>query len=285
MEAIASARPDQLYIFSDAPREGDMQDSIKVAETRLLFENFDWPVTPHTNYQTLNLGCARAVVTAINWIFENENEAIILEDDCLPDITFFKYCARMLEQYADDRRIMHISGTRWNPEFKTTDSYLFSSIGHVWGWATWKRAWQRYDAEMHNWTDHSRKIGSALKKPVFIQFWKELFRDIYIAKHKHTWDYQWQYTLFKEGGLAIVPDVNLVSNIGLEGSHAHVETKAAAARTYVFNQPTDAWVFKKSPKETVQNDGYDIHHMKHHFLKFAKRRSLIRKYISYYLHA
>jgi hypothetical protein len=285
LAAIAKEKPKRLYVFSDAPRIGNKNDEKKVKETRELFKHLTWEVELRTKFMNENLGCARGVTSAINWIFETEEQAIILEDDCLPSTSFFQYCEQMLHRYKSVDNVMHIAGTRWNPEFQDENSYLYSSIAHIWGWATWKRAWMKYDFEMNNWKDQVSKIKKSIHDPIAIQYWKELFEAISKSKHKHTWDYQWQYTLFKENGIAIIPNVNLISNIGLQGVHAKVDQELTESQKYVFKKEIGQWRYLESPKTVVQNEAYDRYHMRNHFLKFSTWLSRRKKAVKYYMYA
>ncbi|MFD1140186.1 hypothetical protein ACFQ4C_03665 [Larkinella insperata] len=168
-----------------------------------------------------NVGCGLGVSGGITWFFENEPMGIILEDDCVPTPAFFAFCAEMLLRYQDDERVMHISGTRWNEEYPIEQPYFFTAIGHIWGWATWRRAWQQYDYQMATWPADKRTnlIRQFFSNRRHIQYWETCFDTVYDQTEKHTWDYQWQYTLFRSGGLSITPQKNLIQNIGTEGVH------------------------------------------------------------------
>ncbi len=283
-EAIKSIAPRKLYIFSDAPRQGNQDDFEKVGQVRELFKNADPGIKIERNFQVKNLGCAGGVTTAINWAFENEDRLIILEDDCLPAKSFFSFCKSMLEKFKEDERVMHISGTRWNDEYTNDASILFSSIGHIWGWATWKRAWSKYDFTINDWKENLNKVNARFSNRAARQYWKELFRDIHSKPVKYTWDYQWQYTLFKSDGLAVVPDRNLISNIGLVGTHNHSSTSSTRS-AYLYGKAVHDWKFVNEPKSVSVDAGFDEYHMKHHFMRwFTKYKSLKMK-IKYFLNA
>ncbi len=220
IDALRLAKPAKLYIAADGPRTNKPGEESLCKDTRKIIETIDWPCEITRKYSDQNLGCKRAVSEAITWFFNNVEEGIILEDDCVPYPSFFRYAAELLKKYADNEQIMHINGTTFltdkdlaDPE----DSYHFSSIDHVWGWATWRRAWQKYDIDM--------KHIDALKGRVD-QFWIDLFHHVK-NKKIDTWDAQWLYSIFTENGLAITPNSNLISNIGFDSRATHTKTTGA----------------------------------------------------------
>lgn len=231
-EAIRDYKPEKLYVFSDGPRqEKYATDSPMINETRSLFDDIDWDCEVIKKFNTANQGCGAGVSGAINWAFETTDRLIILEDDCLPSQSFFPFCDQLLEKYQDDQRVMHIAGTRWNEEFqiKGDKNYFFSRYGHIWGWATWKRAWESYDFQIKAWPEFSQT--EALNKILdnyfpLIKRWEYMFNDVYHQQAKHTWDYQWQFAIFKNNGLCITPVNNLITNIGDVGEHFSSATSA-----------------------------------------------------------
>ncbi|RDC54295.1 hypothetical protein DU508_22675 [Pedobacter chinensis] len=231
-EAIRDYKPEKLYIFSDGPRTDRYDsDSTKINETRNLLAHVDWDCEVVTRFLFENQGCGAGVSGAISWAFETTERLIILEDDCLPSQSFFTFCDHLLEEYAIDDRVMHIAGTRWNEEFKIegNKNYFFSKYGHIWGWATWKRAWQTYDFQMKDWPefDEKRLLDRILDNYFpLVKRWQYMFNDIYNQKLKHTWDYQWQFAIFKGNGLCITPIQNLITNIGDVGEHFSEATSA-----------------------------------------------------------
>lgn len=151
-EKIRRAQPARLFIIADGPRTE--QECILCEETRKIANAIDWPCEVKRNFSETNMGCGKRLSSGISWVFKQVEEAIILEDDCLPDNSFFQFCAEMLEQYRDDTRIMHIAGTSaqvGNKRFNPHESYYFSIIANIWGWATWRRAWNLYDYDMKQW--------------------------------------------------------------------------------------------------------------------------------------
>jgi hypothetical protein len=270
-EKIKQLKPKKLFVFSDAPRAGKNEEAIAVNQCRSLFDdkNITWDCDIKRWFAQSNMGCGLAVSSAITWMFDSVPYGIILEDDCLPNITFFDYCSIMLRRYASNSKVMHIAGTRWNDEYESIeDSYFFSKIGHVWGWATWKRAWKLYDFDMQTWDKAKDRtmLYKQLKSSGQTQFWMDNFERMYNkeAAAKDTWDYQWQYTLFKNRGLAVVPYVNLISNIGVEGAHASSDSKDEG----VFNRKTITWRENKEIEHKVEaDDKFDDYHIVHYFMK------------------
>lgn len=224
---IKEARPPRLYIAADGPRPDRLDDMEKCLECRRLAEKVDWPCEVHTLFRDRNVGCARGVSEGISWAFENENELIILEDDCVPAISFFSFCDEMLELYKNDTRVWQVCGRSHHPGTKFFDrsDYIFSRYSHIWGWATWKRCWSEYDLYMSDFLDFI-SIGGLLntspnkwvgKKEN--DMFSRIYREICEVELYHTWDYQWGYIKHKNNGLGIVPKYNLIRNIGVDGTH------------------------------------------------------------------
>lgn len=210
---IAAARPRRLYVIADGPR--DESEAARCAEARAIIAGVDWDCEVFTNYAETNLGLKRRVSSGLDWVFAHEEQAIILEDDCLPDSTFFRFCAELLERYRDDERIMHISGNNFlRGRVPIATSYYFSRYPHVWGWATWRRAWRQYDVDMIRWKDHDREryLGE-FEKRIERDFWRFRWRRVAAGK-EDTWSSQWVFACLASGGYAITPAQNLVSNIG-----------------------------------------------------------------------
>jgi hypothetical protein len=222
-DRIREARPEKLLIVADGPRPSRSGEAALCRETRAVVDRVDWPCEVLTNFAETNMGCGRRVASGLDWAFERVEEAIILEDNCLADPSFFSYCGELLERYRADERIMMISGDNFqNGNSCTSDSYYFSQIPHCWGWATWRRAWRHYDYEMHEWL-RSPDLGlikTRANTPALEQYWRTCFDDV-AAGRIDTWDYQWMYCLWRQNGLSVAPDVNLVTNIGFGATATH----------------------------------------------------------------
>lgn len=216
LESIKLAKPKKLYIAQDGPRKIIAGEDLVCKNLRnKIIENINWDCEVITKINTTNMGMKKAVPHAISWLFENENEGIILEDDCLPNQSFFTFCEEVLEKHKDNEEIMHISGNFFQNQPIGDGDYYFSKIPHIWGWATWRRAWEKYDISMNGYQEFikTKKIKQYFKKDYCATAWKHLFDQVYYNKSQ-TWDFQWTYCLFKNDGLAITPNKNLVTNIG-----------------------------------------------------------------------
>jgi hypothetical protein len=217
-EAIRQAEPSQFFIVADGPRAGNPEDEARCLQTRRVVENVDWHCTVHRNYADTNMGLRKRLSSGLDWVFGTVDQAIILEDDCLPHITFFDFCEENLDRYNNDSRITSITGTNvlgcWKPD---TQSYHFSHYFNVWGWATWKRVWDCYDVDMSLW---SNPEAQARVKDVIADQEQYLNRKRCLDSfyYDHGTSYAWAYQLFflslLYSGLNVTPSVNLVSNIG-----------------------------------------------------------------------
>lgn len=221
-EAIREARPPRLYVAADGAREGKDGEKEKCDEVKKIVESVDWECEVNTLFRDKNLGCGVAVSEAINWFFDNEGDGIILEDDCLPNQDFFRYCEEMLDYYKDNESVMHIGGNHFL-DFEYGDaSYYFATIQHCWGWASWRRAWRHYDFTLKKYP------LQMIEERLFYMYgnyeMRDYCKDIYIKMKKNeidTWDYQWGLSIIANNGICINPNVNLVSNIGFSGDGTH----------------------------------------------------------------
>jgi hypothetical protein len=227
--AIRNARPLRLYVAADGPRLNKAGETDKVRQVRELIEHgIDWDCVLTTLFREQNFGCRRAVSSAIDWFFEQEEEGIILEDDCLPHPTFFRFCQELLQKYRFDSRIMMISGNNFQfGQRRTKYSYYFSRYTHVWGWATWRRAWRFYDMNMNAWPELQKGqwLADILRGEEYaIPFWEKIFQAV-SAGDIDTWDYQWLLSSWAQNGLSITPNCNLVSNIGFGPAATHTKSQ------------------------------------------------------------
>lgn len=225
--SIARARPSRLLVVADGARTA--AEAERCERARAVVKGVDWDCEVLTNFADRNLGCGRRVSSGLDWVFDTVEEAIILEDDCLPAPSFFQFCAELLERYRDDERVMHVGGDNFQRgQSRTAASYYFSRYSHIWGWATWRRAWRHYDVEMGSWPESRELIRNSFAEPVEADFWSDIF-DRVRAGEIDTWDYQWLYTCWSQSGLAVVPDVNLVSNLGFgpDATHTHEESETS----------------------------------------------------------
>lgn len=220
--AIRKAKPSRLLVVADGPRAGKDGELQRCAEVRALIKP-NWPCRVERNFASTNMGCKRRIQSGLNWVFKKTPEAIILEDDCLPAPDFFSFAAAMLSRYRKDERVKMISGSNFAPEtWQSRADYGFTRHVFIWGWASWSRAWKNYDANMSEWPIHGEDI---LRKVFPDSRWARLFwkRGMRLTHNgaMDTWDYQWIWTLWKSGGLNLVPRKNLVSNIGAGEGASH----------------------------------------------------------------
>jgi hypothetical protein len=195
LESIRAVRPPQLYVAADGPRGSRAEERALCEAARRAATAVDWDCEVATLFRDENLGCGLAVSQGISWFFENVNEGIVLEDDCVPHQSFYAFCQQLLNFYRDEPRVMHISGNSHQyGRRRGTASYYISRYANMWGWATWRRAWNAYDFGL---------------RPAW-----EL---------DDTWDTQWQLSIEKSDGLAVVPNVNLVQNIGFGSGATHTK--------------------------------------------------------------
>ena len=235
---IRTARPRQMLIVADGPRNDRPGESALCEETRAIVQEIDWPCDVRTRFSSENLGCKLNVATGLDWAFQRVEEAIILEDDCLPDPTFFPYCEQLLQRCHGNPRVSQICGSNYQQGHRRTESsYYFSRHAHIWGWATWRYSWCENDLEMSKWPQ-LRDTGWLEKylgdsKAAF--YWRKVFDDSY-KNHRgslNSWAIPWTFSCWARGALSIIPEVNLVSNIGYAGTGTHTTGGAAANRTPV----------------------------------------------------
>lgn len=252
---IARAKPKKLLVVADGPRsEGDTD---KCAAARAVIEQIDWDCQVLTNYSEVNLGCKRRVSSGLHWVFEQCEEAIILEDDCLPHNTFFRFCAELLKRYRDDKRVMMISGDNFQgSQISAGYSYYFARCFHIWGWATWRRAWSYYDEDIRLWPElrSGDWLRDTLADEAVAEHWRDIFDNVFSGR-SDTWDYQWFYTCWTQNGLAIMPSVNLVSNIGFGNEATHTKNFVST----MANLSTIEMPFPlKHPPYMLRNIGVDV---------------------------
>jgi hypothetical protein len=221
-EAIRNAEPERLFISADGPKSGKSADLQLCEEVRRIVTKIDWPCTVKTLLRDENLGCKLGMSSGINWFFDQVDEGIILEDDCLPNKSFFRFSEMMLEKYRDENKIMMIAGSNPATSVNIEDSYLFSRFYTIWGWATWKRAWNKFDINITAWPKLKADrfletiFSDNLKNRNFIE---RMFDEANGNENCSVWSLQWTFACLVNNAFAIIPKHNLVSNIGLIGTH------------------------------------------------------------------
>jgi len=268
---IRKAKPTKLYIAIDGPRADKPGEEKLVAEVKKIVENVDWPCETHYKYNETNKGAEITVSSAISWVFETEEYAIILEDDIVAPLSFFKFAQEMLMKYKDDDRFCIVTSNNYTPiKLPNDEDYFFAKYGHTWGWATWKRAWKDYDLNKEIKDEHLdlQYLSQMTNTRKEALYYKKLFTRLKSAgKGNNTWDYMRVYTHFVSGQLSIIPSVNLSSNIGVVGLHARGKTDSHY-RLYDEN-----FTVRNHPSKIDCNIEFD----KHHFKKHINPRSSLTK--------
>jgi len=277
--AIRAAAPQKLYIAADGPRPHVQGEIERCHQTREIVNQVDWPCQVFTLFRDNNLGCRRGAAGAVTWFFEHEPEGIILEDDCLPDPTFFRFCQEMLEKYRDDKRVMMITGTNLKLGHKVGSySYYFSRYPALWGWASWRRAWSLYDIDIKNWPEirDNQILFRLFDHPGEVKFWSRQCQLVYDGK-VDTWDYQWNLCNWLNHGLTLIPNVNLISNIGFANCavHTHDPNDKYAA------MPLDQMEFPINNPPFVARDAIadrETYFQHHHVSLFKRIRRKLKTY-------
>ncbi|MFC2096245.1 glycosyl transferase [Bacteroidota bacterium] len=259
-EYIRAAKPQKLYVAVDGAREGKEGEEILVKQVKEILQNVDWPCETHYKFNETNKGAERTVSSAISWVFESEEYAIILEDDIIAPLSFLKFAQEMLIKYKDDERIGTVTGSNFTPiPVPNNTDYFFAKYGHSWGWATWKRVWNSFDLNVEVPDEHLtlnflNTITNSTAEAKFLQ------RSFQSMKNKgpgnSTWDHVGNYFHRISNRLSIIPRVNLTSNIGTFGLHANGESE------HHFRPFDESFEVIKHPKKEECFTHYDIHHFK-----------------------
>jgi hypothetical protein len=250
---IKKIRPLSLFIAADGPRQDRMSENEKCEEVRnYVINNIDWDCAIKTLFREKNLGCKLAVSSALDWFFTQTAQGIILEDDCLPDQSFFPYCEELLRFYQDNEKVFMISGNNFLLKRQTERaSYYFSRLTHIWGWASWRRAWGTYDISLKDYPEfiENKIIEKVWSSKNVREYWLQCFNMVHENK-LDTWDYQWTYNIWKHDGVCIAPRVNLVSNIG----YGSEETHGSAQKSKTLDRPLEVMNFPLIHPESMNVD-------------------------------
>lgn len=245
LDRLSQVRPRTLLVAADGPRNHRPGEADLCEATRKLIDKITWCDDIRTTYSDMNMGLRRRMASAITWAFENFEEAIILEDDCVPDPSFFRFCHELLEQYRNDNRIMAISGDNFQTEVRCPDSsYYFSRYPHCWGWATWRRAWRLYDDDMKLWPliRDGSWLHDILQDTRAVQWWRNTLESV-AQERIDSWATRWTFACWVNSGLTVLPNVNLVRNIGFNsrGTNTVDEydpfSRPVATMTFPLRQP------------------------------------------------
>ncbi len=232
---IRRAKPERLLIVADGPRPERIGEAERCARVRDVVAGVDWDCRVETAFSDVNLGCRRRVASGLDWVFERVDRAIVLEDDCLPEPSFFSFCDTLLERYADDLRVMHIAGSCFLPDqARRSESYVVSRFPFIWGWATWRRAWKQFDLQMKRWPeflDHDR-LSHIFADRADAEIWRRNLAATFRGEID-TWDAQWVLACWLADGISLVSTRNLISNMGFgrDATHTRGWSPQASLRT------------------------------------------------------
>lgn len=240
---IARAKPAKLLIIADGPRKDHPEDRQKCAAARAIINRVDWECEVLKNYSGVNLGCGKRPSTGISWVFTHVDRAIILEDDCVPNPTFFRFCDELLERLHDDERVMQINGNNFQfGHNRTSYSYFFSRHNICWGWASWRRAWRYFDMGVKLWPTlrDTSWLQDIAEHPGAVEYWRDKFDRAYDSEGNiDYWDYQWTFACWANNGLSVSPNTTLVSNIGFGKEATHTKSP----NTILAELPSDEMAF------------------------------------------
>lgn len=232
LQRVRAARPTRLLVSIDGPRPGHSLDRDAIAEVQGLAKAVDWPCEVSVRVGDTNLGCRWGPSAGLDWAFECVDRAIVLEDDCVADPTFFRYCAELLDRYAGDDRVMGIGGYRnEGPDLADGPSYGFSRYTATWGWATWANRWHDVDVAMSDWEQlrDTSWLSHQLTDPVVEAHWRRTFDAM--TAGLDAWDYALQFALWRSGRFWVRPMTNLIQNVGFGADATHtVQDDNAASR-------------------------------------------------------
>ncbi len=230
--SIKKAQPRKLYFVSNAPKTFDEEEITKVSKVRSLIHQIDWKCEVVTLFREVYLDVQESISNSIDWFFTQEEMGIILEDDCVPSQSFYEFCEEMLKYYKYDERVYSVGGCCFLEDpIHSENEYMFSNHTYIWGWATWRRAWLQYDLHMTEWPEYkkSKEFKSLFTNYLVRYYWSDLFDKVYLKELK-TWDYQWLYSIWKNKGYSIIPNRNLVTNIGfgIDSNFTHDQSSIEA---------------------------------------------------------
>jgi hypothetical protein len=279
LERLRAVKPSLILAVADGPRPDHPEEQEACARVRdLVKSEIDWPATVRTEYAEANLGLRHRVSSGLNWAFGQVEEAIILEDDCLPHPDFFRFCAELLDYYRHDTRVGVVAGVNFqSPSFSRAASYYFSKYPHCWGWATWKRAWRYFDLEASSWP--ALKAGGLLhhlfQEPAETEYWSRIFDEVHAGK-RNSWAYPWLLACWQQSLLSVIPAVNLVSNVGSGEAATH------CADSPLLHRPAAPMVFPlRHPANVVMDSDADDYCQRNVFgsIQPAGWRAKLRRFL------
>lgn len=257
LEHIRWYQPSTLFFFIDGPREGVPNDHALVSQTQSLINTVDWECDVHAHISLTNQGAGIQISSGLDLVFTHVPRAIILEDDCLPDLSFFRFCDELLTRYENEPRLMSIGGHLWHlPDAEIGDSYFFSRYPATWGWATWRDRWEHFELRIPSWS-HNKKDqwleGVLGNNPIALAYWHRIFDSV--PERADIWDYQWMYAVWNAGGLTIRPTRNLIHNIGFGEQATHTFDRQHPAA----NRQSSSMKFPLShPRQIYADSGSEL---------------------------
>ena len=269
-DAIRQSKPARLYLIADGPRDADETEICR--KVRAIVGQVDWDCEVKRNYAETNLGLRDRIISGLDWVFEQEERAIILEDDCLPHPSFFRFCEELLEHYQADPHVMHISGNNFlKGRNISSASYYFSKYAHIWGWATWRRAWSLFQS----WDTFSPALDVRIfRSRSERDLWTNLLGQLRSQRMDHTWDYQWALVCMAYKSLCIMPKNNLVSNIGFGQAATHTQDES-----WLANMPLVPMEFPLIHPEKMQWNMQADQITAKHFFNATDLRSVVKSFL------
>jgi len=256
-EAVREIRPAKLLVIADGARPDRAGEAELCAKVREIVTAVDWPCELLTNFSDVNLGCDPRVVSGLDWVFSLVEEAIILEDDCLPDRSFFLFCDEMLRRYRGNCKIGTVTGTNYVhhgvPAIR--ESYYFGILASLWGWATWRDRWQQYDKHLEAWPElrEAGALAEIFDDPKTVASWTRIFNEAKEHGDRSPWDYRWAYTNIFQHRLSIIPKVNLVENIGFGAGATHT----VVMNRWLLPKPQEMEFPLVHPQAIIWNRSFD----------------------------
>jgi hypothetical protein len=284
-DAIKKAQPKKLFVGADGPRKERKEDVEKCNAVRAIIKQVDWDCEVKTLFRDENLGCNKAVTGAISWFFEQVNEGIILEDDCLPHEDFWGYTTELLEKYRNIEQVKIIGANNFQHGLKRGGaSYYFSALPHIWGWATWKRAWEEYDYDIAfhlNKKQAASLIGKYFPDKNAKRYWLKFYQ--YIKEGRPiAWDSRVTFSTWNHNGINIIPNVNLVTNIGF-GSDATNSITTDSHYSNINSKPILPLIHPDTVNRNIEADMYYYEHYCHNTLMQKKLKYKIQELIPWKL--
>ena len=278
---IKKQRPQKLYVFADGPRFDILNDVSKCKESRKIIENqVDWECNLFTCFEELNLGCGKGPAKAITWFFNNVEEGIIIEDDCIPHPDFFQYCSILLEKYRFEEKIMVIGATSYDDFYKSKYSYTFTLYSTMAAWATWRRVWLLYDYYLSfvNRKNLQLKLEQHFYSKFEVKNWMRLYDWMIKDNFSDYWDWQLHFLLFYHKGISIRPQKNMISNIGVGEGATH--TKYISSEIFLAFKETFGCLPLNHPPEIEVNKRRDSIHkrIKERRVSYSKSINLLKKF-------